>query len=69
MNRSLSTVKFNALILVLLYSLFSLQAFSQTASPFSINESPLPAPTEPVNDFAGVLDENTKQMLNQRRRQ
>lgn len=66
MKRSLSTVKFNALILVLLYSLFSLQAFSQTASPFSINESPLPAPTEPVNDFAGVLDENTKQTLNQR---
>jgi len=66
MKKSLSTVKFNWLILVLLYGLFSLQAFSQTASPFSINESPLSAPTDPVNDFAGVLDENTKQTLNRR---
>ncbi len=66
MKRSLTTVKFNWLILVLLYGLISLQAFSQAASPFSINESPLSAPTDPVNDFAGVLDENTKQTLNRR---
>ena len=66
MKKSLSTVKFNWLILVLLYGLISLQAFSQAASPFSINESPLSAPTDPVNDFAGVLDENTKQTLNRR---
>ena len=29
-------------------------------------ESPLPAPTGPVNDYAGVIDEATKQKLNQR---
>ncbi len=66
MKKNYSIVKFNWLILLLLYGLFSLPAFSQATNPFSINESPLPAPTEPVNDFAGVLDENTKQTLNQR---
>jgi uncharacterized protein len=66
MKKSYSILKFNWLILILLYGLLSLQVFSQTDQPFSINESPLPAPTEPVNDFAGVLDENTKQTLNQR---
>jgi uncharacterized membrane protein YgcG len=66
MKRSYKAIKFNWLILVLLYGLLGLQAFSQETKPFSINESPLPAPTEPVNDFAGVLDENTKQTLNQR---
>jgi len=66
MRKNLSTIKFNALILILLYGLMNLQAVSQTASPFSINESPLPAPTEPVNDLAGVLDESTEQALNQR---
>jgi uncharacterized protein len=66
MKKSFSTVKFNWLILILLCGLLSVQAFSQAATPFSINESPLPAPTEPVNDFAGVLDEATKQTLNQR---
>jgi uncharacterized protein len=66
MKKNYSTVKFNRLILLLLYCLLSLQVFSQTDKPFSINESPLPAPTEPVNDFAGVLDENTEQTLNQR---
>jgi uncharacterized protein len=66
MRKNLSTIKFNALILILLYGLLSLQVVSQTASPFSINESPLPAPTEPINDFADVLDESTEQTLNQR---
>jgi uncharacterized protein len=66
MNKSYSALKFNCLILVLLYGLISVQSFSQATKPFSINESPLPAPTEPVNDFAGVLDESAKQILNQR---
>jgi uncharacterized protein len=38
-------------------------AFSQTPSPFSINNSPLPAPTGFVNDYAGVIDPATKQQL------
>jgi uncharacterized protein len=66
MKKSYSAVKFNGLILILLCILLSIQAFAQAKTPFSINESPLPAPTDPVNDFAGVLDEGTKQTLNQR---
>ncbi len=66
MKKRLSTVKLNALVFVLLYCLMSLQAFAQTEKPFSLDESPLPAPVEPINDYAGVLDENTKQTLNRR---
>ncbi len=40
--------------------------YSQTATPFSINNSPLGAPTSPVMDYAGVLDANTKQSLEQK---
>ncbi|MEP7037270.1 MAG: TPM domain-containing protein [Acidobacteriota bacterium] len=53
-------------LFVLLFGLTIQNAFSQSSKPFSINESPLPAPTAPVNDYAGVLDENTKSQLNQR---
>lgn len=34
--------------------------------PFSINNSPLPAPTGFVNDYAGVLDAATKQQIEQK---
>ena len=55
------------LFCVLLLGLTSLPLFSQeTAKPFSINESPLPAPTSPVMDYAGVLDANAKQALEQK---
>ena len=37
--------------------------FGQNSKPFSLNESPLPAPTGFVNDYAGVLDPATKQQL------
>lgn len=48
--------------------IFSMAAnvLGQADKPFSINESPLPQPTEPVNDFAGVLDAETVSRLNQR---
>jgi len=36
------------------------------AQSFSINESPLPPPTSPVMDYAGVLDETTKSRIAQR---
>jgi uncharacterized protein len=58
--------KFKTRLFVLLFALTIQTAFSQNSKPFSINESPLPAPTAPVNDFAGVLDEATKTRLNQR---
>ena len=38
-------------------------AFSQSPTPFSINNSPLPPPTGFVNDYAGVIDPATKQQL------
>ena len=42
---------------------------SQVPSPtFSINGSPLAAPTGMVNDYAGVIDEATKQRLEKRLR-
>ncbi|HLM03170.1 MAG TPA: TPM domain-containing protein [Pyrinomonadaceae bacterium] len=44
----------------------SLNVFSQD---FSINESPLGAPTSPVMDYAGVLDAGAKQALEKRIRE
>jgi uncharacterized protein len=38
-------------------------AFSQNSGQFSINDSPLPAPTGYVNDYASVLDDATKQQI------
>ncbi|CAN5272885.1 hypothetical protein BH20ACI1_BH20ACI1_07520 [soil metagenome] len=58
--------KLSVFLFVLLFGLTNQSAFSQSSKPFSINESPLPAPTAPVNDYAGVLDETTKAQLNQR---
>jgi uncharacterized protein len=53
--------------LALLLGLPGLSVRSQNGStPFSLNESPLPAPTSPVMDYVGVLDANTKQALEQR---
>ena len=46
--------------------LCSAAAFSQNEQPFSINESPLPAPTGFVNDYANVIDADTKQRLETR---
>ena len=67
MKKGFSGVTIHILIFVLLFGLTSLSARSQDgAKPFSINESPLPAPTSPVMDYAGVLDANTKQALEQR---
>lgn len=48
---------------ILLY-LAVLPAFSQDES--NRNASPLPTPTGPVNDFAGVMDQATLDRLNQR---
>jgi uncharacterized protein len=38
-------------------------AYSQNTGEFSINVSPLPAPTGYVNDYAGVLDDPIKQQI------
>lgn len=53
-------------LIVLLYGSTIQAVFSQNSKPFSINESPLPAPTGFVNDYAGVIDAATKQNLEQK---
>src|SRR3954453_20158166 len=45
----------------------ALSVFAQN-QPWSQNVSPLAAPTGMVNDYAGVLDEATKQQLEQKLR-
>src|SRR5688572_32851643 len=58
--------KLKVLAAVMLIWLAAAGAFGQDAAPWSQNVSPLPTPTGPVNDYAGVLDEPTKAALNQR---
>jgi len=43
--------------------------FAQDSNSWSPNVSPLPSPTGMVNDFAGVIDEATRQQLESRLRQ
>ena len=52
---------FTALVLLMAVS----NAVSQT-DQFSIDKSPLPPPTGPVNDYVGVIDAATKQQLEQK---
>ncbi len=66
MKKILSTAKLSLFFFVLFFGLTTQSALSQPAKPFSISDSPLPKPTAPVNDYAGVLDEATKSQLNQR---
>ena len=53
---------FTAAVLFLAVSI----AYSQNTGQFSINESPLPAPTGYVNDYVGVIDAATKEQLEKR---
>ncbi len=57
-------LKYSHAVLILLLSAFAV--FAQTDAPFSINTSPLPAPTSPVNDYAGVFDPDAKLQLESR---
>ena len=61
----LSFAKINTL-LALIFSVAVLHAYSQSPAPFSLNNSPLPPTTFAVNDYAGVLDETTKQAIEKR---
>ena len=61
MKRLLITAQFIALLLCLMAQI----AIAQDNEPFSINKSPLPKPTSPVMDYAGVLDSSTKQRVEQ----
>ena len=67
MNKRVLLATLQILSLVLLFGLTNLSVRSQeTTKPFSINESPLGAPTSPVMDYVGVLDAATKQTLEQK---
>lgn len=59
------------LAILLAAMLFCLAAVSASAqqSDWSVLPSPLPSPTGHVNDFAGVIDEATKQQLETRLRE
>ncbi|HVF48360.1 MAG TPA: TPM domain-containing protein, partial [Pyrinomonadaceae bacterium] len=48
-------------VLAVFFAVFAARA--QEAQPWSINTSPLPAPTGFVNDHAGVIDAATKERL------
>lgn len=66
MRTILPSAKFSLFFFVLFFGLTIEQTFSQNSKPFSNTESPLPAPTAPVSDFAGVIDDNIEAQLNQR---
>ncbi len=63
MKKNRFLINLNALWLVLFLCLTAQTARSQTAKPFTLDESPLPAPTGFINDYTGVLDAATKQTL------
>lgn len=52
-----------SLVVTIVLVLAMTAAYSQNTGEFSINVSPLPAPTGYVNDFAGVLDDAIKQQI------
>lgn len=67
MTKQFSATALQIFLLSVFFGLSSLSVRSQNGTaPFSLNESPLPAPTSPVMDYVGVLDANTKQALEQR---
>ena len=67
MTKRFSAVTLQIFFLVSFLGLASLSIRSQDGTqPFSLNESPLPAPTSPVMDYVGVLDAATKQALEQK---
>jgi len=66
MKIKLTSAKLKYFFAVLIFLMSAGYAFSQNGEPFSINTSPLPAPTGFVNDYAGVIDAATKQQLEQR---
>lgn len=55
---------FSLAVLIAIFS--TVTAFAQTPEPFSLDKSPLPAPTSPVMDYAGVIDTATKSTLEKR---
>ncbi|MBC7900888.1 MAG: TPM domain-containing protein [Saprospiraceae bacterium] len=69
MKIKFASAKLKSFLAVLILAFAAATAFSQTDAPFSINTSPLPAPTGAVNDYAGVIDPATKQQLEEKLKQ
>jgi len=63
MSKVFLSKKFEFWIVIFAMLLFTRPAAAQDGKPFSINNSPLPAPTGFVNDYAGAIDPGTKQQL------
>jgi len=63
MKRLRPSATSRSLLLAIVLFLAVSTAVAQNTGQFSINESPLPAPTGYVNDYAGVIDAATKQQL------
>lgn len=61
-----ASAKLKFLFAVLIFLSAANTSFSQDNQPFSINTSPLPAPTGFINDYAGVIDAPTKEQLEQK---
>jgi len=64
MTRIFASAKLISVAAALLLYLAASAAFSQ--SEWNPNASPLPSPTGPVNDYAGVIDQATKDRLDKR---
>ncbi len=63
MTKTLMQQKFRPMLVMLAIIFAGTIAFAQESTPWSVNNSPLPAPTGFVNDYAGVIDAATKQQL------
>ncbi len=53
-------------LFILALFLAAYSTFGQTEGQFSLNTSPLPKPTSPISDYAGVIDASTKAALEKR---
>ncbi len=66
MKKPIGLGKIQSLPLTLILLFSALNVLSQGTEPFSLDRSPLPAPTGFVNDYAGVIDAATKTQLEAR---
>ena len=66
MYRTRLSRNFGSIALGLIMCLAASSALAQNSNTWSQNVSPLPAPTAPVNDFAGVIDDATEAALSKR---
>jgi len=56
----------SAFVVIAAIVLTAVTSLAQQATPFSIDNSPLPPPTGFVNDYVGVIDAATKQQLEEK---